>query len=219
MSLTRRLIAEGLGTALLTATVIGSGIMAERLCGGNGAVALLANALATGAGLFAFITVFAPVSGAHFNPVVTLHAWRSGEMGGKSGLGYIASQFAGAFAGVTLANLMFAGPAVSLSRQFRTGPGQWLGEAVATFGLLTLITGCARKRPAMTPLVVAAYIVAAYWFTSSTSFANPALTFGRMFSDTFAGIRPADVAGFVLAQLAGGLAASFIAPWLFRDAA
>lgn len=214
LTLARRLVAEGLGTALLLAIVVGSGIMAERLAGGNMAVALLANAIATGAGLVALILTLGAVS-AHFNPAVTLSAAWQGAMPWREVPPYLAVQVAGAMLGVLAAHAMFELPAVFASQHVRTGPAQWFSEFVATFGLLAVIVGCSRSRPASTPWAVAAYITAAYWFTSSTSFANPAVTLARAASDTFAGIRPVDVPGFIVAQLAGAAAATMVFGWLF----
>ena len=200
MSLSRKLLAEGLGTALLLAVVIGSGVMAERLSGGNVAVALLANALATVGGLYVLIEVFGAVSGAHFNPAVSaVMAWR-GELPGASLLPYIAVQLFGAMLGAWLAHAMFDMSILQFSTKARSGTGQWIAEAVATFGLLLVIL---RAPPSRVAAMVAAYIGAAYWFTASTSFANPAAVFGRMFSDSFAGIAPASAPGFVLAELVG----------------
>ena len=211
----RRIVAEGLGTALLLAVVVGSGIMAERLAGGNVALALLANALATGAGLVALILMLGPVSGAHFNPAVTLsEAWQ-GNLARAHVLPYIAAQCAGAVAGVMLAHAMFDLPLLTASQHVRAGGAQWLSEFVATFGLLAVIIGCSRSRPAATPFAAAAYITSAYWFTASTSFANPAVTLARSLSDTFAGIRPADAPAFIGAQLAGALAATLLLSWLY----
>jgi glycerol uptake facilitator-like aquaporin len=216
MTLARRLVAEGLGTALLLAVVIGSGIMAERLAGGNVAIALLANTIATGAGLLALILMFGTISGAHFNPVVTLsEAWQK-NLPAADILPYLAVQVAGAFAGVAAAHAMFGEPLYFASEHVRTGASQWWSECVATFGLIGVIIGCTRSRPGMTPLAVAAYITAAYWFTASTSFANPAVTLARAASDTFAGIRPVDTPGFILAQLAGAAAATLLFTWLYR---
>ncbi len=196
----QRLAAEALGTALLLCVVIGSGIMAQRLAGGNAALALLANTLATVGGLYVLIEVFGPVSGAHFNPAVTLAmAWRR-QLGWPSAAGYIAAQLIGAALGAWLAHAMFDMELLQFSTRVRTGPGQWLAEAVATFGLLLVIL---RAPPPRVAAVVAAYIGAAYWFTASTSFANPAAAFGRMFSDTFAGIAPSSVPAFVASELAG----------------
>jgi glycerol uptake facilitator-like aquaporin len=218
VTLARRLASEGLGTAFLLAIVVGSGIMAERLAGGNVAIALLANAIATGAGLVALILMFGTISGAHFNPVVTLsEAWQD-NMPRREVLPYIAVQVIGAFAGVMAAHGMFELPLVFASQHIRTGPAQWFSEFIATFGLLAVIIGCSRSRPAITPFAVAAYITAAYWFTSSTSFANPAVTLARTASDTFAGIRPGDAPGFIVAQLAGATAATLIFCWLYPAA-
>ncbi|MFZ5560289.1 MAG: aquaporin [Pseudomonadota bacterium] len=214
MTLPRRLVAEGLGTAFLLAVVVGSGIMGERLAGGNVAIALLANALATGAGLLALILTFGPVSGAHFNPAVTLADAHLGGLPWKYVPPYLAVQVAGAFAGVAAAHLMFQEPLFFASQHGRSGGSQWWSEGVATFGLLAVIIGCSRQRPSVTPFAVAAYITAAYWFTASTSFANPAVTLARAASDTFAGIRPADVAGFIGAQLLGAAAAVLVMGWL-----
>jgi glycerol uptake facilitator-like aquaporin len=213
-SLSRRAVAEALGTLLLLAAVIGSGIMGERLAGGNVAIALLANSIATGAALAVLIVVLAPVSGAHFNPAVTLvDAWEGGLPWRQVPL-YLAAQLAGAIAGVVLAHLMFEEPLLSLSLHSRAGPAQLISEAVATFGLVAVVLGCARQRREAVPFCVAAYIVAAYWFTSSTSFANPAVTLARAASDTFAGIRPLDVPGFIVAQLLGAAAATLLFRWL-----
>jgi glycerol uptake facilitator-like aquaporin len=212
--LVRRATAECVGTALLLAVVIGSGIMAERLAGGNAAVALLANAIATGAGLAALLISFGPISGAHFNPVVTLADASQGGLPWREVPAYLVAQFAGAFAGTALAHTMFGEPLFFASRHARTGAGQWLGEFIATFGLLATIWGCTRRQSAHTAFAVAAYITAAYWFTSSTSFANPAVTLARAASDTLAGIRPADAPMFIVAQLAGGAAATTLFRWL-----
>jgi glycerol uptake facilitator-like aquaporin len=212
--LPRRAVAEGIGTALLLATVVGSGIMGENLAGGNVAIALLANTLATGAALVALILTFGPVSGAHFNPVVTLADASQGGLRWRDVPVYVGSQVAGAFAGVAVANVMFEKPALFASTHVRAGTAQLVSELVATFGLLTVIWGCARRRPGTVPFAVGAYITAAYWFTSSTSFANPAVTLARAASDTFAGIRPVDVPGFVVAQLLGAAAATVTFRWL-----
>jgi glycerol uptake facilitator-like aquaporin len=215
MTFARRLVAEGLGTAMLLAVVVGSGIMAERLAGGNVAIALLANTIATGAGLVALILMFGAISGAHFNPVVTLSdAWQR-NLPGREVLPYIVVQVVGAFAGVAAAHGMFGEPLFFASEHVRMGPSQWWSECVATFGLIAVIIGCSRSRPAVTPFAVAAYITAAYWFTASTSFANPAVTLARAATNTFAGIRPMDAPGFILAQLAGGAAASVLFCWLY----
>ena len=204
-----------MGTALLLAVVVGSGIMGESLAGGNVAVALLANTLATGAGLVALILTFGPVSGAHFNPVVTLAEASQGGLPWREVPGYVAAQLAGAFGGVALAHVMFRQPALFFASQHeRSGLAQMVSEFVATFGLLSVIWGCARRRPGAVPFAVGAYITAAYWFTSSTSFANPAVTLARSASDTFAGIRPADAPGFVLAQLLGAAVSTALFRWL-----
>jgi len=217
-SLARRTVAEALGSALLLATVVGSGIMGERLAAGNVAVALLANTLATGAVLVALILTLGPLSGAHFNPAVTLAAAWERALPLADVPPYLAAQVGGAFLGVAVANLMFELPAYSLSQHARYGPAQWLSEVVATFGLLSVIWGCARRRPEAAPFAVGAYITAAYWFTASTSFANPAVTLARAGSDTFAGIRPLDVPAFVVAQLFGAAAATALFRWLVPTA-
>jgi glycerol uptake facilitator-like aquaporin len=214
MTLTRRAIAEAIGTAFLLAVVIGSGIMGERLANGNAAIALLANTLATGAGLVALILTFGPISGAHFNPAVTLADAAQGGTPWKEVPAYIMAQIAGAVCGTAVANLMFGLPVFFASRHARAGSAQLFSEFVATFGLLAVILSCARRRSAMAPFAVGAYITAAYWFTSSTSFANPAVTLARSLSDTFAGIRPVDVPGFVVAQLLGAAAATILFWWL-----
>ncbi|MSQ04320.1 MAG: aquaporin family protein [Myxococcales bacterium] len=216
--LPRRLAAEAVGTALLVATVVGSGIMAERLCQGNVGLALLCNSIATGAGLVALILTFGPVSGAHFNPAVTLADAIERGLRWRDVPGYILAQVLGGIGGVALANLMFALPAWSLSTHERSGPSQWLAEFVATFGLLATLLGVSRRNAAATPFAVAAYIVAAYWFTASTSFANPAVTIARALTDTFAGIRPADVLPFIAAQLAGAGTATILFRWLVPGA-
>jgi glycerol uptake facilitator-like aquaporin len=213
--LLRKLVAEGLGTALLLATVVGSGIMGEKLAGGNVAIALLANTMATGAGLVALILTFGPISGAHFNPAVTLADASQGGVAWREVPGYIVAQVLGAFSGVAVAHFMFEQPALFFaSKHVRSGAAQLVSELVATFGLLAVIWGCARRRPGLVPFAVGAYIMAAYWFTSSTSFANPAVTLARAASDTFAGIRPADAPGFVIAQLIGAAAATALFRWL-----
>ena len=199
---------------MLLAAVVGSGIMGERLAGGNVAVALLANTVATGAALVALILTFGPISGAHFNPAVTLaDAWEGG-LPWRDVPAYMAAQIGGAFAGVATAHLMFREPIFFASHHVRAGGPQLLSEFVATFGLLMVIWGCARRRSATVPFAVGAYIVSAYWFTASTSFANPAVTLARAASDTFAGIRPVDAPGFIVAQLAGAIAATAICRWL-----
>jgi glycerol uptake facilitator-like aquaporin len=193
--------------------------MAERLAGGNGAVALLANAVATGAVLVVLITILGPISGAHFNPCVTLLMAMRGEMGWKQAAFYVPVQFVAAVAGVWLAHAMFAMPVLELSTHLREGPPQWLAEAVATFGLLLTIMGAVRFSPGSTPLLVGLYITAAYWFTASTSFANPAVTMARMLSDSFAGVAPSSVGGFIAAQVLATLLAARVLPWLFAKAA
>jgi glycerol uptake facilitator-like aquaporin len=213
-SLARRATAEAVGTALLLAAVVGSGIMGERLAGGSVGLALLANTVATGSVLVALILTFGPVSGAHFNPAVTLADASQGGVPWRDVVPYMVAQVVGAFVGVGLADLMFSEPVFSVSRHVRAGPPQLLSEFVATFGLLSVIWGCSRLRSAATPFAVAAWIVGAYWFTASTSFANPAVTLARSTTDTFAGIRPEDVPGFVLAQLVGAAAATGLFRWL-----
>lgn len=218
MTMSRRLVAEGLGTAFLLAVVIGSGIMGERLAGGNVAIALLANAIATGAGLLALILMFGTISGAHFNPAVTLSEVWQKNLPAADALPYISAQIIGAFAGVAAAHLMFGEPVFFASEHVRTGAAQWWSEFVATFGLLAVIISCSRSRPTITPFAVALYITSAYWFTSSTSFANPAVTLARAASNTFAGIRPADAPGFIIAQLLGAAAATALFCWLYPAA-
>ena len=215
----RRLAAEFLGTALLLVAVVGSGIMAERLAAGNVAVALLANAIATGAALVVLVTILGPISGAHFNPCVTLFMAMRGEMGWRQASLYVPVQFAAAIAGVWLAHAMFAMPVLEISSHLRAGPPQWLAEAVATFGLLLTILGAVRFAPATTPMLVGLYITGAYWFTASTSFANPAVTVARMLSDSFAGIAPSSVPGFIMAQLLATVIAWRTLPWLFAKPA
>ncbi|KYF68749.1 MIP family channel protein [Sorangium cellulosum] len=212
--LPRRAVAEALGTALLLSTVVGSGIMAERLAGGNVAIALLANTIATGAALVALILTFGPISGAHFNPAVTLADASQGGLAWREVPAYILAQIAGAFAGVAVAHVLFGEVLFSASRHERSGLAQMTSEFVATFGLLAVIWGGVRRRAESVPFAVGAYITAAYWFTSSTSFANPAVTLARAASDTFAGIRPADAPGFIVAQLAGAAAATLVFRWL-----
>ncbi len=208
------MLGEGLSTAFLLAIVIGSGVMGERLAGGNVAIALLANTLATGAGLVALILTFGPISGAHMNPVVSLVEALRGELRFRDLPSYVAAQLAGAFVGVAAAHLMFDEPLFSASTHARSGGPQLFSELVATFGLLATILGCSRSRPSAVPFAVGAYITAAYWFTASTSFANPAVTLARTATDTFAGIRPADAPAFILAQLAGAGAATALFRWL-----
>lgn len=213
--LSRRLAAEALGTALLLVAVVGSGIMGERLAGGNVAVALLANSLATGAVLVVLITIFGPLSGAHFNPAVTLWFAMGGETGWRDATLYMAIQAAAAIAGVWLAHAMFGLPLLEVSRHLREGPPQWLAEFIATFGLLAAIAGGRRLSPPVVPMLVGLYITGAYWFTASTAFANPAVTLARALTDSFAGIAPRSVAPFVLAQLAAVLVAAPALRWLF----
>ena len=216
-SLPQRAFCEWLGTAFLLAAVVGSGIMAQKLAGGNGALALLCNTLPTGAILVVLILVFGPLSGAHFNPAVTLaFALRAGLPWSTAAV-YIVAQLLGGIAGVWMAHLMFELPVWQFSITVRTGPGQWLAEAVATFGLLLTIFGCVWRRPDSVAYAVGLYITAAYWFTASTSFANPAVTVARSLSDTFAGIAPAGVPAFIVAQLAGTLAAVVLSHWLWRE--
>jgi len=218
-NLAKKLVAEGLGTAFLLAIVVGSGMMGENLAGGNMAIALLANTLSTGAGLTVLILVFGPISGGHFNPAVTLvDAW----MGGLSKLessAYVLVQVLGAFAGVAAAHLMFDEELFFASTHVRAGPAQWWSEFVATFGLIGVIWACVRSRPGVVAFAVGLYISAAYWFTSSTSFANPAVTLARAASDTFAGIRPADVPGFLIAQVLAAFAATALFNWLYPNLA
>ena len=210
----RRAVAEALGTAFLLVAVIGSGIMGERLAGGNIAIALLANSVATGATLVALILTFGPISGAHFNPAVTLADASQHGLPWREVPVYIAAQISGAFAGVAAAHLMFGEPLFFVSHHVRAGNAQLFGEFIATFGLLSVIWGCARLRSSAVPFAVGSYITGAYWFTSSTSFANPAVTLARAASNTFAGIRPSDASGFILAQLAGAMAATLLFRWL-----
>jgi glycerol uptake facilitator-like aquaporin len=217
MTLARRVTAEAIGTAFLLASVIGSGIMGERLAGGNIAVALLANTIATGAALVALILTFGPISGAHFNPAVTLaDAFQCG-IEWRHVPAYVLAQFAGAFAGVGAAHLMFGEPLFAASQHARSGGGQLFSEFVATFGLLSVIWGCARLHPSAVPFAVGAYITSAYWFTASTSFANPAVTLARAFTNSFSGIRPVDAPGFMLMQLIGAAAATALFRWLSKS--
>lgn len=210
----RRLVAEGLGTALLIAIVVGSGIRAERLAAGDTALALLCNALATGAGLVALLVSLGPVSGAHFNPVVSLSNLVQGKLPAREALGYVLMQLTGALVGVMAAHAMFGLPLLSMSTQARTGLPMWWSEYLASFGLVGLAMATGRSRPALVPFVVAAYITAGYWFTASTSFANPALTIACALTNTFTGIRMTDVPGFILAQIIGAMNATMVFHWL-----
>lgn len=218
-TLSRRLFAEFLGTAFLLCAIVGSGIMGERLSGGNVAIALLANSIATGAALIALILTFSPLSGAHFNPSVTLASAFQGQLRWSDASFYIFVQIAGAVSGVLSAHAMFGVPLIVMSHHARAGSAQAFSEFVATLGLLLVIALCSRFRSSATPFAVAAYITGAYWFTSSTSFANPAVTIARSLTDTFAGIRPADVPGFLLGQLAALAVAIFLCRWLVADQA
>jgi glycerol uptake facilitator-like aquaporin len=213
--LAQRVFAEGLGTAFLLAAVVGSGIMAQKLAGGNAALALLCNTIPTGAILTVLILTFGPLSGAHFNPAVSVAFALRRQNSWPDTAAYIAAQIVGAMVGVWMAHLMFELPLWQLSETARTGPGQWLAEAVATFGLLLTIFGCVARNPAAVPYAVGLYITSAYWFTASTSFANPAVTIERSLSDTFAGIAPPGVAAFIVAQLVGMLAAVAMRAWLW----
>ena len=217
MTLKRKLAAEALGTALLLAAVVGSGIMGERLSGGNVAIALLANSIATGAMLVAIILAFGRISGAHFNPVVTIVVAVQGDLKWSEVPGYVSAQIFGAFAGVAGAHLMFGEPLFSASQHVRAGAAQVFSEFVATFGLLFIILACSRGRAEAVPFAVGAYITAAYWFTASTSFANPAVTLARSFTNSFAGIRPADAPGFIAAQFTGAAAAVVLFRWFHGD--
>ena len=212
-NLSARVVAEFLGTAFLLAAVVGSGIMAERLASGNLAIALLANTLATGAALVALILAFGTISGAHFNPAVTVADALQGGIAWREAPAYIVAQIAGAFSGVGAAHIMFGLPLFSLSLHARSGGAQLWSEFIATFGLLSVIWGCSRTRSTAVAFAVGAYITAAYWFTASPSFANPAVTLARAASDTFAGIRPADTPGFMVAQLTGAIAATLLSRW------
>jgi len=209
-----RVCAEFLGTAFLLTAVVGSGIMGERLAGGNAAIALLVNSIATGAALVTLIFAFGGISGAHFNPLVTLADSLSGGIARSDIFPYCLAQLAGGVLGTINSHFMFGLPTITLSRHPRSGPAQFYAEIIATFGLLSVISGCSRLRPAAIPLTVGTYIAGAYWFTSSTSFANPAVTAARCITDTFAGIRPQDVPGFVLAQFLGGTAAFLLFRWM-----
>ena len=211
--LNRRLAAEFVGTALLLATVVGSGIMAENLAGGNVAIALLGNTVATGAILMVLILIFGPISGAHFNPAVTFAFLLRHDIGSSEAAVYVAVQVAGGLIGTLVAHLMFEEPLLMLGVTARTGIGQWTGEAVATFGLVGTILGCLRARPEAVPYAVGLFITAGYWFTSSTSFANPAVTIARSLSDTFAGIRPTDAPAFIAMQFAGAALATALFGW------
>jgi glycerol uptake facilitator-like aquaporin len=213
-NLTRRLASEFVATAFLLATVVGSGIMGERLAGGNVAIALLANTMATGAALVALIFTFGPISGSHMNPVVTLVEAAKGAIAWSESAAYLAAQILGAFGGVAAADIMFGEPVFAVSRHIRSGGAQMFSEFVATFGLIGVIHCCVRFKPVIVPFAVGAYITAAYWFTASTSFANPAVTLARAATDTFAGIRPADAPGFVAAQFAGAIASAVFFGWL-----
>lgn len=217
MELPRKLVAEGLGTLLLLATVIGSGIMAENLADGNAAVALLGNTLATGAILAVLITMFGPISGAHFNPAVTLAFLVRREIDPKTAAAYLVVQIVGGLAGAVLAHAMFDMDLVQVSTKARTGMGQWLAEGVATFGLVATILATLKARPSAVAAMVGLYISAGYWFTASTSFANPAVTVARSFTDTFSGIAPADAPAFIAAQFAGAVVATALMAWLLRD--
>jgi glycerol uptake facilitator-like aquaporin len=217
-TLARRLASEFLGSGFLLATVIGSGIMGERLAGGNQALALLGNTLPTGAILIVLITMLSPISGAHFNPAVTGVFWLRGDIDGRNATFYVLSQVAGALVGVCVAHAMFDLPLWQSGMKIRSGSGQWFAEGVATFGLLVTILATLRAKPAAMPASVGLYIIAAYWFTASTSFANPAVTIARGFSDTFAGIRLSDVPAFVAAQLLGALCGLLVSRWLLAEA-
>ncbi len=212
--LPRRLVAEGLGTAFLLAIVVGSGIMGDRLSGGNVAIALLANALATGAGLAVLILIFGPLSGAHFNPAVTLAFLLRREISVADSVAYVVVQVLAAALGVMVAHVMFAEPVIQASTTLRSGGAQWTAEVVATFGLVATILGCLRARPEAVPYAVGLYITAAYWYTASTSFANPAVTIGRTLTDTFSGIAPGDAPAFILAQIVGAALATWVFGWL-----
>jgi glycerol uptake facilitator-like aquaporin len=216
-NLPRRLFAEALGTALLLAAIVGSGIMGERLAGGSIAIALLSNTLATGAALIVLITVFGPISGAHFNPAVTLVAAIRRDLPWRSALAYALAQLLGAVLGVWCAHAMFGEPLLQIATKLRAGPAQAFSEAVATFGLVATILGTSRFRPDFTPISVGLYITAAYWFTASTSFANPAVTIARSLSDSFSGIAPACVPAFIVAQLIGAFVAMLTFGWLLKD--
>ena len=217
--LSRRMAAEFLGTAFLLAVVVGSGIMGESLAGGNTAIALLGNTIATGAILAVLILIFGPLSGAHFNPAVTLSFVMQGQLEKRVALLYVIVQVLGGLAGMLAAHAMFEEPLLQASLKVRTGPAQWFAECVATFGLLATILGCVRFRATAVPYAVGLYITAGYWFTASTSFANPAVTVARSFTDTFSGIRPVDAPGFIVAQLIGAVAATLVFAWLLAPVA
>jgi len=216
-TLSRKLFAEFLGTAFLLAIVVGSGIMGERLAGGNDAIALLGNTVATGVGLMVLILIFGPISGAHFNPAVTLSFAMQRALTWNEAAYYVAIQVAGAFFGVAAAHVMFGEPVFFASETMRTGTGQWVGEFVATFGLIATIIGCLKTRPDVVPFAVGLFITAGYWFTSSTSFANPAVTLGRMMTDTFSGIYPAHAPAFILVQFCGAVVVTLTFGWLFAE--
>jgi glycerol uptake facilitator-like aquaporin len=216
IDLTRRLVAEALGTFFLLATVVGSGIMGESLADGNAAIALLGNTIATGAILVVLILIFGPISGAHFNPAVTLTFALRREITWSHSVLYVAIQIVAAVAGAVVAHIMFDQDLLQSSTHLRTGPGQWTGEIVATFGLVATILGCLKSAPQAVPYAVGLFITAGYWFTSSTSFANPAVTIARTFTDTFSGIHPDNAALFIAAQLAGAVAATFLMGWLLK---
>lgn len=216
-SMARRLASEAIGTALLLAIVVGSGIMGERLAEGNDAIALLGNTIATGTGLVVLITMFGPLSGAHFNPAVTLVFALRREIGWATALGYLAVQVPAAVVGVWVAHVMFAEPVLQVSTKLRDGPAQIFSEGVATFGLIAAILGSLRFRPEATPFIVGLYITSAYWFTASTSFANPAVTIARSVSDSFSGIAPSSVPPFIVAQMIGALGAVLLCGWLFSE--
>jgi len=213
----KHLFAEGLGTAFLLATVVGSGIMAERLAGGNVAIALMGNTIPTGAILVVLITIFGPISGAHFNPAVTLAFWLRRDMEPRRAISYVIVQIIAGIIGVWIAHLMFAETLFQISSKARTGPGQWLSELVATYGLVLIILGGMKHKPEAVPMLVGLYITAAYWFTASTSFANPAVTIARSLSDTFAGIAPSHMPLFIMAQLIGAVLAVLSAKIMFED--
>jgi glycerol uptake facilitator-like aquaporin len=219
MTKERRLVAEALGTALLTAVVVGSGMMAEQLAQGQVAIALLANAIVSGLGLAALLLMLGPVSGAHLNPVVTLsEAWQQ-RFSSADVLPYILAQTTGAFAGIAATHMMFDAPLFSVAEQARTGSALWFGEFIATFGLIAVTIGTSRHRPDMLPFAVPAYVAAAFWFTSSSAFVNPSITLAKAMSNSFAGIRPIDVPGFIVAQLLGAALATFVLDWLYRPLA